>query len=99
MVQSKQIRVALTTVLIAACLVTTSQAQQSTSSDRVRGRAYLFYGLIAAIDWGMDELAERINRSGVAASTNAHSSWRSVAIKRSPTTAVIPSRSRPSVTP
>src|SRR5499427_5009911 len=79
MVQSKQIRVALTTVLIAACLVTTSQAQQSTSSDRVRGRAYLFYGLIAAIDWGMDELAERINRSGVAASTNAHSSWRSVA--------------------
>jgi hypothetical protein len=83
MVHSKQMRsalvTALTAVLIAACLVTTSHAQQSTSSDRVRGRAYLFYGLIAAIDWGMDELAQRINRSGVAATTNAHSSWRSVA--------------------
>jgi hypothetical protein len=83
MVQCKQLRAALmtvlTAVLIAACLVTTSHAQQSTSSDRARGRAYLFYGLIAAIDWGMDELAQRINRNGVAASTNAHSSWRSVA--------------------
>ena len=83
MVQSKQLRAVVMTVLaavlIAACLITTSQAQQSTSSDRGRGRAYLFYGLIAAIDWGMDELAQRINRSGVAASTNAHSSWRSVA--------------------
>src|SRR6516165_7144239 len=79
MVQSKQIRVALTTVLIAACLVTTSQAQQSTSSDRVRGRAYLFYGLIPQIDWGMDELAQRINRSGIAAGNYSHASWRGVA--------------------
>jgi acetyl esterase/lipase len=27
----------------------------------------------------LDQLAQRINRSGVAASTNAHSSWRGVA--------------------
>ena len=81
MIQRKQIRAALTTIMtaavIAACLVTPSQAQQST--DHARGRAYLFYGLIAAIDWGMDELAQRINRGGVAASTNSHASWRSVA--------------------
>jgi hypothetical protein len=83
MVQIKQISTALVTliaaVLIAGCLVTTGQAQQQVSSEHVRGRAYLFYGLIAAIDWGMDELAQRINRSGVAATTNSHMSWRSVA--------------------
>jgi thioesterase domain-containing protein len=39
----------------------------------------LFYGLIAAIDWGMDELAQRINRSGIAAGNYSHASWRSVA--------------------
>jgi hypothetical protein len=81
MIQRKQMRAALATIMtaavIAACLVTPSQAQQST--DHARGRAYLFYGLIAAIDWGMDELAQRINRGGVAASTNSHASWRSVA--------------------
>jgi hypothetical protein len=82
MVQWKKMRIvmtALAAVVIAACLVTTTQAQSSTSGENVHGRAYLFYGLIPAIDWGMDELAQRINRSGVAASTNAHSSWRSVA--------------------
>jgi hypothetical protein len=82
MVQWKKMRIvvtALTAVVIAACLVITTQAQSSTSDENVHGRAYLFYGLIPAIDWGMDQLAQRINRSGVAASTNAHSSWRSVA--------------------
>ncbi|MGB8631396.1 MAG: LysM peptidoglycan-binding domain-containing protein [Xanthobacteraceae bacterium] len=82
MVQWKKMRVvvtALTAVLIAARLVTTTQAQPSTSVENVHGRAYLFYGLIPAIDWGMDQLAQRINRSGVAASANAHSSWRIVA--------------------
>ena len=80
MVQWMKMRVvvtALTAVVIAACLVPTTQAQPS--GENVHGRAYLFYGLIPAIDWGMDQLAQRINRSGVAASTNAHSSWRSVA--------------------
>jgi hypothetical protein len=83
MVQIRQIPTALVTlmaaILIAGCLVTNGQAQQQVSSEHVRGRAYLFYGLIAAIDWGMDELAQRINRSGVAATTNSHMSWRSVA--------------------
>jgi hypothetical protein len=84
MVRTKHIAAILAPVLIVACLATTSEAQQPTAAERatvehVRGRAYLFYGLIAAIDWGMDELAQRINRSGVAASTNSHMSWRSVA--------------------
>ncbi|MGB6285779.1 MAG: peptidoglycan-binding protein LysM [Xanthobacteraceae bacterium] len=68
---------ALTAIVIAACLVTTTQAQPS--GEHVRGRAYLFYGLIPAIDWGMDELAQRINRSGIAAGNYSHASWRSVA--------------------
>ena len=79
MVQAKHIAATLAAVLIVACLATRSEAQQSTASEHVRGRAYLFYGLIAAIDWGMDELAKRINAGGVAASTNSHMSWRSVA--------------------
>ena len=78
MIQGKQITAVLAGVLIAMCLATTAKAQQP-NADHARGRAYLFYGLIAAIDWGMDELAARINRGGVAASTNSHMSWRSVA--------------------
>jgi LysM domain len=79
MMRTKHIAAILSAVLIAACLATRAEAQQSTSSEHVRGRAYLFYGLISAIDWGMDELAQRINRSGIAASTNSQMSWRSVA--------------------
>src|SRR5215472_8142455 len=60
-------------VVISACFNTRADAQA------VRGRAYLFYGLIPQIDWGMDELAQRINRSGIAASNYSHASWRSVA--------------------
>jgi hypothetical protein len=78
MIQGKHITAVLAGVLIAMCLATTGKAQQP-NADHARGRAYLFYGLIAAIDWGMDELAARINRSGVAASTNSHMSWHSVA--------------------
>ncbi len=81
MVQCKKLRVvlaaALTVILIATCLIRTTEAQ--TSAERVRGRAYLFYGLIPAIEWGMDELAHRINRSGIAAGNYSHASWRSVA--------------------
>jgi len=73
MMQGKKITAVLAAVLIAVCLVTTAKAQQP-NADHARGRAYLFYGLIAAIDWGMDELAARINRGGVAASTNSHMS-------------------------
>jgi thioesterase domain-containing protein len=80
MVHAKQTAAAwltvLATVSIALCLVTPAKAQ---SAEHVRGRAYLFYGLIPQIDWGMDELAQRINRSGIAAGNYSHASWRSVA--------------------
>lgn len=83
MVHPKQTAAAWLTVLaavsIAICLGTPAKAQQAGSSEHVRGRAYLFYGLIAAIDWGMDELAQRVNRSGIAAGNYAHTSWRSTA--------------------
>jgi thioesterase domain-containing protein len=61
-------------IVMAAWFNTGADAQQG-----VRGRAYLFYGLIPQIDWGMDELAQRINRSGIAAGNYSHASWRSVA--------------------
>src|SRR5262249_60215405 len=61
-------------IVILACFNTGAEAQQA-----VRGRAYLFYGLIPQIDWGMDELAQRINRSGIAAGNYSHASWRSMA--------------------
>jgi hypothetical protein len=61
-------------IVISACFNTRPEAQQA-----VRGRAYLFYGLIPQIDWGMDELAQRINRAGIAANNYSHASWRSVA--------------------
>ena len=61
-------------IVISACFNTRAQAQQA-----VRGRAYLFYGLIPQIDWGMVELAQRINRSGIAAGNYSHASWRGVA--------------------
>jgi hypothetical protein len=83
MVHAKKTAAAWLTVLaavsIAACFVSSAKAQQTTSSEHVRGRAYLFYGLIPQIDWGMDELAQRINRSGIAAGNYSHASWRSVA--------------------
>jgi thioesterase domain-containing protein len=78
MVQRKKTASVLIAIMAAivvwACFNTRSEAQQG-----VRGRAYLFYGLIPQIDWGMDELAQRINRSGIAASNYSHASWRSVA--------------------
>jgi thioesterase domain-containing protein len=61
-------------IVISACFNMRAEAQQG-----VRGRAYLFYGLIPQIDWGMDELAQRINRGGIAANNYSHASWRSVA--------------------
>ena len=61
-------------IVVWTCFNTGAQAQQG-----VRGRAYLFYGLIPQIDWGMDELAQRINRSGIAAANYSHATWRSVA--------------------
>lgn len=89
MAQAKQIAavfsVVLAAVLIAACLAATGEAatpeppSAAAKVTDVRGRAYLFRGLIGLIDWGMDQLAGRISRTGVAADISAYSAWRSVA--------------------
>ena len=63
----------LAAIVISACFNTGVEAQAA------RGRAYLFYGLIPQIDWGMDELAQRVNRGGIAANNYSHASWREVA--------------------
>jgi hypothetical protein len=70
-------------VLIAVCLVGTVEAATpepaSAGTNQPRGRAYLFRGLIGVINWGMDELAQRINRTGVAANIDSHLTWRAAA--------------------
>jgi len=63
-------------ILIVACLAGT--ATEATAAE-AHGRAYLFRGMIDLIDWGMDQLAGRINRTGVAANISSHLMWRSVA--------------------
>jgi hypothetical protein len=75
MMRTKPVAAVLALLLIMTS-VGTARAQQS---GPVHGRAYLFYGLVAMIDWGMDQLAARINRTGVLATTNGHMTWRSVA--------------------
>jgi len=67
----------VTAILIAACLA--AAAANETAAAEPHGRAYLFRGLIGLIDWGMDELATRINRTGVQANIDAHLMWRSMA--------------------
>ncbi len=86
MVQAKPIAAAvaatLSAVLIAACLAGAAEAQTLGPpgvAEKVHGRAYLFRGLIGLLDWAMDELAERISRTGVAADINSHLIWRTVA--------------------
>jgi hypothetical protein len=68
----------VTALLIAACLATTGGAATAQTAEP-RGRAYLFRGLIGLIDWGMDELAARITRTGVSANIGSHLAWRDVA--------------------
>jgi thioesterase domain-containing protein len=77
MVQRKKTASVLLAIL--AAIVISACFNSSVEAQAVRGRAYLFYGLIPQIDWGMDELAQRINRSGIAANNYSHASWRSVA--------------------
>lgn len=60
--------------LIAVCLLGSAQA-----ATAVHGRAYMFRGLIGMIDWGMDQLAQRIDRGGSVADITAYSAWRSTA--------------------
>ncbi len=69
---------AVVAVVFAACLFGTACAA-ATPAAPVHGRAYMFRGLIGMIDWGMDQLAGRINREGVAADIEPYSSWRSMA--------------------
>ena len=38
----------------------------------------MFRGLIAVIDWGLDELAQRINRTGIPADISSHLMWPAV---------------------
>jgi hypothetical protein len=83
MVQTKHIAA----LLITACLASTAAPAASLEAPSVaekvtiepRGRAYLFRGLIALIDWGMDELAQRIDLTGVTADINSHLMWAVVA--------------------
>ena len=63
-------------ILIAVCLAVIAT---EVAAAEPHGRAYLFRGMIDLIDWGMDQLAERINHTGVAANISSHLMWRSVA--------------------
>ena len=63
-------------ILIAVCLAVIAT---EVAAAEPHGRAYLFRGMIDVIDWGMDQLAERINHTGVAANISSHLMWRSVA--------------------
>jgi surfactin synthase thioesterase subunit len=56
-------------MLFAVCLAVIATAAPAAEPH---GRAYLFRGMIDLIDWGMDQLAERINRTGVAANVSSH---------------------------
>jgi hypothetical protein len=72
--------VLLSFFLVCLCLAGSAQAAPlDAPAPDVHGRAYLFRGLIGLIDWGMDQLAERITRTGVAADIDSHLVWRSVA--------------------
>jgi hypothetical protein len=83
MFQARQIAA----VLIAVCLTGAGEAatrlEPSGAAQQVtiqpRGRAYLFRGFIGVLDWGMDELAQRINRTGVTTTVNSYLVWRGVA--------------------
>jgi hypothetical protein len=68
-------------IVVAGCLATAAccTAQAAGPSGPVHGRAYMFRGLIGMIDWGMDQLAGRIDREGVSADIEGYSSWRSMA--------------------
>ena len=73
--------------MIAVCLASSGEAaprlESQTAAQQVtmppRGRAYLFRGFIGVMDWGLDKLTERINRTGVTANVNTYLIWRGVA--------------------
>jgi hypothetical protein len=63
------------------CIAALSIAVGLTGSAQAAppGRAYMFRGLIGMIDWGMDQLADRINKTGVIAKIDSHMTWSSAA--------------------
>ena len=70
-------------LLVAACLANAGQSQTpepppagEKATINARGHAYMFRGLIGVIDWGMDQLAQRITRAGVTANIGSHLGWR-----------------------
>jgi LysM domain-containing protein len=83
MVRTKPfLALSIAVLLAAVCLANGPAAAappESGATENIHGRAYLFRGLIGLIDWGMDELAGRITRSGVEANINSHMVWRSTA--------------------
>jgi hypothetical protein len=80
-------RKSIAAVLIAMCLASIGEAatrlEPPGAAEKVtiqpRGRAYLFRGFIGLTDWGMDELGERIKRTGVTANVNSYLMWHGVA--------------------
>ena len=74
MIKIKPVAAVVIAAVLAACL-----AGNADAAGPVHGRAYMFRGLIGMIDWGMDQLAGRIDHAGVAADIGAYSSWRSAA--------------------
>ena len=79
MVKLKPIAAVVSAVVLAGCLITCCAGTAAAAAGPVHGRAYMFRGLIGMIDWGMDQLAGRIDRAGVAADIGAYSSWRAAA--------------------
>ena len=67
----------LAALLVALCLA--NAVEPACAQSSARGRVYMFRGLIGAIDWGMDELAQRIGRAGIAVSIDSHLTWRGAA--------------------
>lgn len=74
--RSRLILALVSALMLAVCLGPTNAGA---AGEAIHGRAYLFRGLIGLIDWGMDQLAERITRSGVQANIGSHLNWPSVA--------------------
>ena len=68
--------------MIALCLAGAGHAQTPGAPDKAalnsRGHAYLFRGLIGAIDWGMDQLAAPLS-CGVTATIDGYQTWHSAA--------------------
>ncbi len=84
MVQARQFAaIILLGCFVAIGIASSAAAESPGATEKAaaspRGRAYLFRGLIGLIDWGMDELAQRIDRAGVSANIGSHLMWRTVA--------------------